>query len=274
MADELSVAKGKLSKVLGKAFTNYCSLLKKWFSGKLTKDDFDMEARLLFTIQTIHYHNDFLAALLNKCNIQLENDQKSTSSLTGLKALKRLRRSASTAANINPEKALSNSSVQKVLPNALPALTSAHINNIQPSVSCSEDGVLPDSSMIHGRLFIICWENGLECLDFDALSLILHALRDVLKDLIHACIEKKRSYLTYDDKFQHLFGVDDAKTESPEINHLRPHVAGKKGYGVAWEKYYPYRQPDGESWRSRAGEEKVVVSRAGEEKVVIEEYAA
>lgn len=64
--DALSNSRRKLNDVLADKSTKYYNHMKQWFRMKLTKEEFDSEARLLLTQEQIHYHNDFLLALLNK----------------------------------------------------------------------------------------------------------------------------------------------------------------------------------------------------------------
>ena len=41
--------------------------MKLWFRKKITKEDFDTEARKRLTPDTTRLHNEFMLALLNKC---------------------------------------------------------------------------------------------------------------------------------------------------------------------------------------------------------------
>lgn len=67
MATEaLNISRRKLNEVLGEKSTKYFNHMKQWFRMKLTKEEFDAEARALLTVDQVHYHNEFLLALLNK----------------------------------------------------------------------------------------------------------------------------------------------------------------------------------------------------------------
>lgn len=62
---------------------------------------------------------------------------------------------------------------------ALPSLAAAESFPGQLSIdqSCSKDGVLPDSNMLHGRLLVTCWENTINDIEDDTLALINFAVR-------------------------------------------------------------------------------------------------
>lgn len=64
--DTLNISRRKLNEVLGEKSTKYFNHMKQWFRMKLTKEEFDIEARSLLSSDQVHYHNEFLLALLNK----------------------------------------------------------------------------------------------------------------------------------------------------------------------------------------------------------------
>lgn len=65
-SDTLNVARRKLNDALGEKSTKYFNQMKQWFRMKLTKEEFDTEARTLLSPDQVHFHNEFLLALLNK----------------------------------------------------------------------------------------------------------------------------------------------------------------------------------------------------------------
>lgn len=65
-SETLNLARRKLNEALGEKSTKYFGQMKQWFRMKLTKEEFDSEARALLTVEQVHYHNEFLLALLNK----------------------------------------------------------------------------------------------------------------------------------------------------------------------------------------------------------------
>ncbi|XP_042320296.1 uncharacterized protein LOC121929040 [Sceloporus undulatus] len=66
---ELEVAKKNLSEALGENVKQYWANLKLWFKQKISKEEFDLEARRLLTQDNVHSHNDFLLAILTRCQI-------------------------------------------------------------------------------------------------------------------------------------------------------------------------------------------------------------
>lgn len=65
-SDALNISRRKLNDALGDKSTKYFNHMKQWFRMKLTKEEFDTEARALLNPDQVHYHNEFLLALLNK----------------------------------------------------------------------------------------------------------------------------------------------------------------------------------------------------------------
>ena len=64
---ELQSARRKLQVALGDSGTDYFRQLKLWFRKHISKDIFDTEARRLLSPEDSHLHNEFLLAILNKC---------------------------------------------------------------------------------------------------------------------------------------------------------------------------------------------------------------
>ncbi len=64
---ELNSARRKLQGVLGEAQKDYFFHLKNWFRKRISKEEFDNEARRLLPVEHCHLHNAFLLAILNKC---------------------------------------------------------------------------------------------------------------------------------------------------------------------------------------------------------------
>ena len=64
---ELSSARRKLQSALGESQHEYFRQMKLWFRKRISKDDFDIEARKLLSLDSSHLHNEFLLAILNKC---------------------------------------------------------------------------------------------------------------------------------------------------------------------------------------------------------------
>ena len=64
---ELSSTRQKLFESLGDSQAAYIDHMKQWFRKKSTKEEFDLAARKLLSKDVIYLHNQFLLAILNKC---------------------------------------------------------------------------------------------------------------------------------------------------------------------------------------------------------------
>lgn len=65
-SENLNIARRKLNDVLDQKSTKYFAQMKLWFRMKLTKEEFDAEARKLLNSDQVRFHNEFLLALLNR----------------------------------------------------------------------------------------------------------------------------------------------------------------------------------------------------------------
>ncbi|KAA8587394.1 hypothetical protein FQN60_016256 [Etheostoma spectabile] len=68
-ASELEIAKKNLTDAIGDNVKHYWANLKLWFKQKISKEEFDVEARRLLAQENVHVHNDFLLAILTRCQI-------------------------------------------------------------------------------------------------------------------------------------------------------------------------------------------------------------
>ncbi|MEQ2193028.1 Transcriptional adapter 1 [Xenoophorus captivus] len=68
-ASELEIAKKNLTDAIGDNVKHYWANLKLWFKQKISKEEFDVEARRLLPQENVHIHNDFLLAILTRCQI-------------------------------------------------------------------------------------------------------------------------------------------------------------------------------------------------------------
>ncbi|XP_043941158.1 transcriptional adapter 1 isoform X2 [Protopterus annectens] len=69
--NELEAAKKNLTEALGENVKQYWANLKLWFKQKISKEEFDLEARRLLTQDNVHSHNDFLLAILTRCQLMV-----------------------------------------------------------------------------------------------------------------------------------------------------------------------------------------------------------
>ena len=64
---ELTSARRKLCAALGEKQKDYFAHMKSWFRKRISKEEFDVEARKLIPAENSHLHNEFFLAILNKC---------------------------------------------------------------------------------------------------------------------------------------------------------------------------------------------------------------
>ena len=70
LSTEVNSSREKLFAVLGEHLAEYLEHLNSWFSRKSSKEQFDAEAIKLLTVGHIPLHNEFLLAILSKCQSQ------------------------------------------------------------------------------------------------------------------------------------------------------------------------------------------------------------
>ncbi|KAJ7372296.1 Transcriptional adapter 1 [Desmophyllum pertusum] len=67
MAVDLSVARRQLGEALGDSSRTYWNNMKLWYKQKISKEEFDAQAKKCLGNDNLHFHNDFLLAILAKC---------------------------------------------------------------------------------------------------------------------------------------------------------------------------------------------------------------
>ena len=98
---ELSSTRQKLFEVLGDSQSVYLDHMKNWFRKKSNKEEFDAAARKLLSPECVHLHNQFLLAILNKCQtlvnlspVVVKGDHQDLQSPSKLEGSDRLKGSA------------------------------------------------------------------------------------------------------------------------------------------------------------------------------------
>ncbi|XP_068627827.1 transcriptional adapter 1-like [Battus philenor] len=200
-SEALNVSRRKLNEVLGEKSTKYFNHMKQWFRMKLTKEEFDMEARALLTLDQVHYHNEFLLALLNKVEGLAETSitiaqEKASSHNRNSKRHKRNSRT-SEKSNFEPVDLL------EYLPsNSPPGAGSDGVKY------AAQEIFLPDHALVVGRFMLSAWELGLEGADDEAADLIVVAVQNFLKNVISAVISQRKGYKTRNTHFMYDLGGD------------------------------------------------------------------
>lgn len=172
----------------------YFTVLKQWFSDRISKQEFDNFARKLFTLDKLHLHNKFFLAILQKCHVQLLSLGRSFE----FRRQNRLKRNARRLNSSKPflPADVNTKHLLEVAPVSL-------LHAYQPSIY---DGLLPNTSMIYGRALLVAWDYGASGVDKCAVLTVAEAVNVILKNLLQAVIQLRRSWLLHDGCFPHSFG--------------------------------------------------------------------
>jgi len=208
---ELSSTRRRLFEALGENQHQYLDHIKTWFRKRCTKEEFDTAARKLLTTESVHLHNQFLLAVLNKCQ-----------TLVNISPCPTLTKVDTQMASSNPE-LLSPSKFDvpdrlkkgKIKRKSKPNRASLEhrfqpvsVSNCAPEVSlpasitpeekglqyCVRESLLPDISLIHGRLLVSAWEEGLEGVEEAAVKLTLSAVEQQLRKIIFSLVKTRNSW--------------------------------------------------------------------------------
>ncbi|XP_071947152.1 transcriptional adapter 1-like [Antedon mediterranea] len=211
---ELEKARKQLSSVLGDDIKQYWTNMKLWFRQKVTKEEFDNEARRLLKDKNVQLHNEFLVAILAKCE-----------SLTH--ATEQVKVEASTPVHPPPSKVIKKEKEAKPVKKRrqsvklsldhrfipiepLPETTSIEPRLLQDSEQlsfCAGSRLLPDPSMLHGRMFVTAWEFGLDQIEDDTVSMMVHASEQILKDILTRAFCLRSGYQVRHGNFRHAIGT-------------------------------------------------------------------
>lgn len=199
--DILNVSRRKLNDALGEKSTKYFNHMKQWFRMKLTKEEFDTEARALLSPDQVHYHNEFLLALLNKVEGLAETSmtiaqEKANSHNRNSRRNKRNSR-ISEKTNFEPADLL-----EYLPPTSPPGAGSDGVKY------ATQEVFLPDHALVVGRFMLAAWELGLEGADDDAADIIVVAVQNFLKNIISTVVSQRKGYKLRNKRFLYDIGSD------------------------------------------------------------------
>ncbi len=263
---ELQSARRKLQMALGDSTADYFRQMKLWFRKHISKEIFDTEARRLLSPDDSHLHNEFLLAILNKCqtlaNLPTTNNVVVSASnavptspaganpklpqvptsvppsavptgppgelLTPRKydpglaipGNERLKVGKVKRKNSKSNKAAFEQRFAPVnLANAAPDADAIGLASAGASASADADPdrsarfahreapLMPDVSLVHGRLLLAAWEEGLDTVDDEAVKLVLLAVEQQLRKLVMALLVQRNGYKVREDgSFVHSVG--------------------------------------------------------------------
>ncbi|XP_062850463.1 transcriptional adapter 1 [Trichomycterus rosablanca] len=209
-ASELELAKKNLTDAIGDNIKHYWANLKLWFKQKISKEEFDVEARRLLGHDNIHVHNDFLLAILTRCQIIVSTPEVGPLQWTG----------GSAAKPGKPKGKKKFSSVrQKFDHRFMPQNPLSGAHPFSPRELGAEEEemklsahtlLLPTRGQLEARMMVAAFEMGLDNVSEDAVSSMVCALEVHLKDIITAVVSRRKAYRLRDGHFKHAFGSDVA----------------------------------------------------------------
>ncbi|KAM4721828.1 transcriptional adapter 1 [Rhinophrynus dorsalis] len=204
IVSELEAAKKSLSEALGENVKQYWANLKLWFKQKISKEEFDVEARRLLTQDNVHSHNDFLLAILTRCQILISSPEGSGSLNSAAKPGK-------------PKGKKKVSSVRQKFDHRFqpqnPLAGAQQFVSRDPQEEdelklCSHTMTLPTRGQLEGRMIITAFEHGLDNVTEEAVTIVIHALEKHLKDLLTSVVSRRQAYRLKDGHFKYAFGCN------------------------------------------------------------------
>ncbi|KAM3604584.1 uncharacterized protein V6R79_013448 [Siganus canaliculatus] len=203
-ASELEIAKKNLTDAIGDNVKHYWANLKLWFKQKISKEEFDIEARRLLAQENVHVHNDFLLAILTRCQIIV-----STPEGTG--------QGGSASKPGKPKGKKKWSSRQKFDHRFQPQNPLSAAQPFSPREAGGEEEelrlsahtlLLPTRGQLEARMMVTAFELGLDNITEDAVNSMVYAVEHHLKDVLTAVITRRKAYRVRDGHFPYAFGSD------------------------------------------------------------------
>ena len=246
---ELNSARKKLQNALGDnhKVQVYFSQLRSWFRKRCTKEEFDIEAKKLLSTDNAHLHNEFLLAILNKCQtlanfaIMTSPPIKTaagslpgsvlspTTSIGSPNSSFTLNRAASTTSmdscengtrlKLGPVKRKHKSKVtfdQRFIPSSPPIESLKNGDELEPYdpdernlMFAHREPTMPDMTFVGGRLLIAAWDEGLDgsVNDPAASQLIVAAVHQLLKRIVLSLLADKSAFKSKTDSQEPCLGI-------------------------------------------------------------------
>ncbi|XP_071518758.1 transcriptional adapter 1-like isoform X2 [Panulirus ornatus] len=236
-SDHLNTARKRLEEALGPdKKPKYFHYMKQWFRMRLTKEDFDTNARELLALNSVHLHNEFLLAILTKCQL-FTSSSSSTSRVDTHHRHEDQRMDSGGGSSGTRDHASSlnlystpSSDRKKIKPKKKnKAARPTHDGNFEPiSVqdialtatlhepqAISETGAgymsrsmcLLDTGPLKGRLLLAAWDHGITQVADSVANMLQEATQQCLKNILMAVISRRRGYRLREGCFMHSLGT-------------------------------------------------------------------
>ncbi|KAK4328672.1 hypothetical protein Pmani_000919 [Petrolisthes manimaculis] len=233
-SDHLNTARKRLEEALGPdKKVKYFYHMKQWFRMKVTKEEFDTNARDLLALNSVHLHNEFLLAILTKCQLftsssatsrsdshHRHDDQRvdtgsggsswdhTSSTLYSTPSSDRKKLKAKKKNKIlrtNHDGNFESVNVHDVVSTATlhepQAITDAGAGYMSRSMC------LLDTGPLKGRLLLAAWDHGITQVADNVATMLQEATKQCLKNILIAVISRRRGYRIREGCFSHSLGV-------------------------------------------------------------------
>ncbi|XP_010795759.1 transcriptional adapter 1 [Notothenia coriiceps] len=226
-ASELEIAKKNLTDAIGDNVKHYWANLKLWFKQKISKEEFDIEARRLLAQENVHIHNDFLLAILTRCQIIVSTPE-------GAGPLQWQGGSASKPGKPKGKKKCS--SRQKFDHRFQPQNPLSAAQPFSPREVGGEEEelrlsahtlLLPTRGQLEARMMVTAFELGLDNITEDAVSSMTHAV-EFLMQVHHGVMPSHTMYaLNMERILSRLWHPSHEELEQDHVHRQR--LAAKEG---------------------------------------------
>ncbi|KAM3866357.1 transcriptional adapter 1 isoform 2-T2 [Diretmus argenteus] len=207
-ASELEIAKKNLTDAIGENVKHYWANLKLWFKQKISKEEFDVEARRLLAQDNVHVHNDFLLAILTRCQIIVSTPEAGSLQWSGgsaskpgkPKGKKKLSSRQKFDHRFQPQNPLS--AAQPFSPREVGGGEEEELRLSAHTL------LLPTRGQLEARMMVTAFELGLDNVTEDSVSTMIYAVEHHLKDVLTAVVTRRKAYRLRDGHFPYAFGSD------------------------------------------------------------------
>ncbi|XP_056149541.1 transcriptional adapter 1 [Lampris incognitus] len=204
-ASELEIAKKNLTDAIGDNVKHYWANLKLWFKQKISKEEFDIEARRLLAQDNVHVHNDFLLAILTRCQIIVSTPEGSGSQWTSNSGSKPSKPKGKRKFS-SRQKFDHRFQSQNPLSAAQP-FSPREVGGEEEELRLSAHTLLlPTRGQLEARMMVTAFELGLDNVTEESVNTMVHAVEHHLKDVLTAVITRRKAYRLRDSHFPYAFG--------------------------------------------------------------------
>lgn len=204
---QLNHIRKKLNEAVGDDFKFYLNSMKLWFKQKISKEDFDLEARKILNSDAVHLHNEFLVAILNRCQSLSSSHGAKESSHSSHVNSKDKQKKGKPKKKARPMRATFEHRFQPANPLSYAPPFVPRDSEDDTRVSfCARDFVLPDLPMMYGRVYVCAWETGLDEIEERAVKLIAIAVQQQMKAILTTICARRSAYKIREGRFIHSIG--------------------------------------------------------------------